>query len=340
MLNRSQIMTLIMMRNRENNIFSKGNLPVEMSNHIIQSGDLAHDPESKIAKLLHYVAYGDPINVKKMLDQDVRLLLEASNVKDPAGNLILRVTPYECALGAGDDGMAKIIQSYFLLIEEGEKEEARQYARYKPYIDNLMTQSSYDLTELFNVLKNSNHYEVKAALEFDEHKSCLQNALDEFRKAFAPRIITEGMHFNYQNLLNAYLVFMIEFEKLKLYWHNFDKCLLLWRQMIGYIQRGLPACDRQAFAQGIYYIAIMGEKLKRSFDERTGTGQFPITDNNKIVTLGYQASFGDCGRQLTIIVDVKTLRDAWTAFDNLCRTKTANLQNLCKQSENNLRLTF
>ena len=77
-----------MMRNR-GSIFSV--LPKEVTDYIIH-GVPAFDPKSDVAKLLQYVAYGDPVKVKEMLDTNPRLLIEAGNVVAPSGDTILRVT--------------------------------------------------------------------------------------------------------------------------------------------------------------------------------------------------------------------------------------------------------
>jgi hypothetical protein len=93
-------------------------------------------------------------------------------------------------------------------------------------------------------------------------------ALAAFRDHFAPRAIKGGMHFNYANLSEAFKVYVNEFDNLKATSaDNFNKCDLFWRQVIGFIQRGMPACDRQAFAQGIY-ITEGKKKLRRTFDFR------------------------------------------------------------------------
>ena len=178
------------------------------------------------------------------------------------------------------------------------KEEARQYAKYQPYIDSMLTREHYDLSVLMNIIMHSSAEDVTAALACNmENESVLCEALKEFRKAFAPRVITESMHFNYQNLQHAFDIYADQFDELKKHGHDYDKCDLFWRQVIGYIQRGLPACDRQAFAQGIYYIVENDEKLQRKFDFRIGGGSFPVTaGDNSIDGLGYKYAAGAAGR--------------------------------------------
>jgi hypothetical protein len=89
MFSHSQHTTMSLMRNRHGTLFSL--LPRDVMKYISRLTDAGYD-ESDIAKLLHVVAYGNPAAVIAMLDKNPRLLLEAGNVRDPAGNTILRAT--------------------------------------------------------------------------------------------------------------------------------------------------------------------------------------------------------------------------------------------------------
>lgn len=236
-----------------------------------------------IPQLLHAVAYANPAAVEAMLAANPELVLRRGDTEVPSGDTIFGVTAYECALGAGDDDMAARIATYFAELPEGEENRVIQYNRYKPHIDGMLTQPAYDFSALLQIIKDSSPADVTAALDlhFDDAIR-LHAALAEFRQHFAPRQIKEGMHFNYANLREAFKVHDAEFDNLS------RKCDLFWRQVIGYIQRGLPACDRQAFAQGIYYIVGHGEKLQRHFNFRFGGGSFPVTAGDQAISgLGY-----------------------------------------------------
>jgi hypothetical protein len=296
---------------KQNTIFNT--LPKDVTRYIY---DVSYDKNSYIAKLLHHIAYGQKVEAEAMLTANPSLLLQVSRVEDPAGNLILGVTPYQCALGAGDDDMAAMIKSHFTKIENGEEEEARQYAEYKKHIDTILTQKSYDLNGLMTIILKSSNEDVTAALACNmEHASDLRDALAEFRKAFAPRVITEGMHFNYQNLYHAFDIYVGKFDNLRSKGCDYDKCDLFWRQVIGYIQRGLPACDRQAFAQGIYCIVAGGEKLQRKFDFRFGGGPFPVTAGDKSFDgLGYKDAVGGGRSMGGQKAKPDVLRSVWKAY--------------------------
>lgn len=262
MLSRDQIETLLLIRKREGTILYNTRTPKPIINLISNIGDV---PNSDIATLLHHVAFGELEQVKGMLEKNPRLLLEAGNVEDPAGNTIVRVTPYECALGAGDDEMAGMMDEYFKKFEGGDKARLKQYARFKTGIEQMLDEkNAFDFGPLLQIIIESKNEDVTAALNLDfNHHSPLQHVLEDFRKHFLPREIHRGMHFNYATLLKAFEVYDKAFDTLIKAGRSYDKCDLFWRQVIGYIQRGLPACDRQAFAQGIFYI---NEKKKNYSD--------------------------------------------------------------------------
>lgn len=150
MLSRDQIETLLLIRKREGTILYNTRTPKPIINLISNIGDV---PNSDIATLLHHVAFGELEQVKGMLEKNPRLLLEAGNVEDPAGNTIVRVTPYECALGAGDDEMAGMMDEYFKKFEGGDKARLKQYARFKTGIEQMLDEkNAFDFIRCFKSL--------------------------------------------------------------------------------------------------------------------------------------------------------------------------------------------
>lgn len=281
----SEILTLIKLRNREGNIFHS--LPKDIIKSMIAPLPII-DPETDIEELLHYVAYGDPEAVKAILSKKPRLLIQSGNVTAPSGDLILSTTAFKCAIGAGDHGMAKIIKSYFPKIENGEQEAIKQFSAYEINIKNILHQSYYDLSGLMEILLKSSEKDVKFVLDCNwSHESELSKAITEFRKHFIPRVITEGMHFNYANLQHALSIYEHEFNKLQN--KGWDFTCVFEILVIGYIKRGLAACDRQAFTQGIYYIVDEGKQLQRSFQCQLSGKEFPVTaGDNSCDGLGYK----------------------------------------------------
>jgi hypothetical protein len=263
----------------------------------------------------------------KMLEESPRLLLLKGNAKTAGGVLVNDVTIYEFCLGAGDPDLAKLIEPYFATIKDeedpslikltqsyfekitgkkadeidGESERQRQYARYKPYVDALAKQvesktPTYDLKPLFEIIKNSSAADITEALNISDHNQTmtrntpLRKAFAKFRNAVKPKkSMTIGMHYeHYTTLQQALDLLDSEWKTLSNDYNDYDKCRLVWRQIIGWLQRGLPRIDRFKFARAF------------QDNERTpaclwDNDSFPdIPDDDSSVTLGFAASiFGE-----------------------------------------------
>jgi len=280
MITREQIYTMLMMNKRRDTLFSV--LPIEIIKEISEYGQ---NPNSDIAKALTHAAYArieDVDALKKMLDANPSLLLLAGNVQTPGGDELRRVTLYEFLLGAGDDELAGIVQSYFTKIDNGEQEMIRQYERYRPHIEGILTQKPYDLSPLIELIKKATPEQVTALLNKDmtgDNELC--KALSQFRKDWAPKVLTKPcMHYNYASLQHAFELLDREWDNLyKAGNDNFDKIRLVWRQLIGFEMRRLPGIDRCVMAQGLYYVIDEKEVVSRSYALREAgmAGSFPVT---------------------------------------------------------------
>jgi hypothetical protein len=280
MITRDQIITMLMMSKRKDTLFFA--LPTEVINEISEHGQ---DPNSEIAKALTHAAYArkeDVEALKKMLDANPRLLLLAGNVQTPGGDEVRRVTLYEFLLGDGDDELAGIVQSYFAQINNGEQEMIRQYERYRPHIEGILTQEPYDLSPLIELIKKATPEQVTALLNKDmtgDNELC--KALSQFRKDWAPKVLTKPcMHYNYASLQHAFELLDREWANLyKASNDNYDKLHLVWRQLIGFEMRRLPGIDRCVMAQGLYYVIDKKESVGRSYTLRdtAGATTFPVT---------------------------------------------------------------
>jgi hypothetical protein len=280
MLTREQLHAFLCMRNRKGTLFFSWQKDLifymgEVSTHG------AFNKDSGIAVLLHHIVYGDLQSAKAMLELNPRLVLQAGHVVTPSGLKVVHTTPFECALGAGDPEMAQMIAPYFdsKIISGGAAVREKQYARYRPCIDNMPKQKSYDFTLLLHAIEQASPQDVAAALHNDlRHQSALSDALEQFRKAFIPDKITVGMHFNYQHLLHAYEVYDQEYDRLR-NGDNFSKNYLFCRQVIGFIQRSLPAIDRMVFAQSLYDVVEQEVEIQRSFKFKYDNSNFPDTSS-------------------------------------------------------------
>jgi len=341
-----QLRFVLLAHKHENNFF--GNLPDDMigviADHMIANANdywrSEEDPGSEIAQALHYAAYARQEDVEAllaMLEKNPRLLLQAGNVITPGGLDCQQVTLYEFCLGAGDPELAEKVQAYFAKLTDcdGEKERVRQYERYRPHIEGMLTQEPYDLSSLIGIIKKASTADVTAMLANNmTHKSDLCDAMIQFRKDHAPgELTTPRMHYNYRSLQHA-------FQRLYDEWDNlyqacgstdkYDKIRLVWRQLIGFLLRRLPGVDRCAVAQGLYY--LLEKQSAEEFDRSYTFKHYP-SDGSLPLTLT-DSSAGGLG--LDVSLDIYGGVLGWggrvssrVALENLCRAKTASLSDLC-----------
>jgi hypothetical protein len=290
MLTREQLHALLCLKKRNLTFFST--LPRDLIRYMTQTS--IDSPDSEIVKLLHDIAYGDLQSAKDMLEVNPRLVLQASHVVTPSGLKVMHTTPLECALGAGDAEMAKMIEPYFDSdkISGGAAVRTKQYARYRTHIENMLDQPPYDFTLLMDTLKQASSAEADAALANDTtYASALSDVLEQFRKDFTPGKIHVGMHFNYQHLLQAFEVYLQNFRFLYRV-DNTVKTQIFCCLVIGFIQRSLPAIDRMLYAQGLYTV-IDQAAIKRSYLYKTSDLRFPVTagdDSRSGLGFGYFAA--------------------------------------------------
>lgn len=256
MLNRSQLNTIGVLRRRPDTFFSS--LPTELFIELLKEADTANkETSAKITTLLQHIVECRPKKVKEILDESPDLILYAGNVTTPAGNIILRVTPYECALGAGDPEMASLIRMYFDHVEKDDRERARQYSRYLRHIKKMYQEDeSYSFKNLFKLIlsKKTSTEEILSVLNHQaDENSRVAKQIAKFRADFAPKTITTGMHFHYQNLYPPlkYTSGYIPNKKNNTRDAEMLKLILLWRQVAGYLMLIMPACDQLTWQAGI-----------------------------------------------------------------------------------------
>lgn len=258
-------------------------LPKEL---IFEIGNCVQDSDGLVAKALHHAAYAQKEDVQAliaMLEENPRLLLQAGDVITPGGYEILRVTPYEFLLGAGDYELAEIVQGYFSKIENGEKSMYYQYERYRTHIEGILTQQPYDLAPLIELIKKATPGEISALLNKDmsgEGELC--KAMIQFRRDWAPKALTKPcMHYNYASLKHAFELLDREWYNLcKASNDNYNKVNLVWRQLIGFEMRRMPGIDRCVMAQGLHYVIEDKTPVARTYTLTNGgvlVPTFPVT---------------------------------------------------------------
>ncbi len=274
MLSREQIYAMLMIRNREDTIFSE--FPVDLIREISVWAN------SDISQALQYAAYArkeDVIALIKMLEDNPRLLCQAADVKTPGGDEIRNVTIYELVLGAGDYELAKMVQPYFSKIKDGKKHQIKQYELYRPHIEVMLKQKSYDLTPLIDLIKQASADDVTALLNNDMTRNGdLCKAIMTFRNEWQPRILTEPcMHYNYASLQHAFTLLDREWDNLyETSGNDYDKIRLVWWKLIGFEMRRLPGIDRCVMAQGLHSVIKKQEVVARSYIFKGSDEAFPI----------------------------------------------------------------
>jgi hypothetical protein len=130
------------------------------------------------------------------------------------------------------------------------------------------------------------------------------------------------MHYkHYTTLMQAFDLLCSEWKNLSNNNNDYDKCKLVARQIIGYLQKSLPSIDRFAFA--------------RAFQDKERTLQFIYDPRNSYPgRADDDTAFSDLGFD-NLIFGRQRVVTGWTRsgrvariLETLCRAKTSNLQNL------------
>jgi hypothetical protein len=120
----------------------------------------------------------------------------------------------------------------------------------------------------------------------------LLKALYHFRNYLEPRGICNTItHCNAKLLPEAYQLYHLKFKAMGGAWYS-PRNVLICQNIIGLIQRLLPACEMQFIAQSPYRMFRKGEESKRSLlVTEDGSASLPH-DTNPIFRLGYNGCLG------------------------------------------------
>ena len=212
-----------------------------------------------------------------------RLLMRATAV-DYSGRTF-KVTPFQAALLEHDVQMWQKIMPLFSIINtedfNAEKEIASQFNEIFP--NGLSEQKPYDFSALIQIINISTNEDVQTLLDNPlGTTSPLSQAMKAFREDFTTTSMNETF-FNPQHLIKAFDVYVQLFNP----W-SVNQLRLFWNQVIGYIQRFLPACYAQAFCQGLYDVVENNKPVARSLKfENNSRLYFPV-----MVSAGLGFEFG------------------------------------------------
>ena len=145
-----------------------------------------------------------------------------------------------------------------------------------------ITFTPQQVNELKAFLDKENQENLSAKLLIKCNKSELDSALNKFRAAFTDLSHSEKI-FNPHYLLAAFEAYLDKFDWSNRDWNNpyWNKLDLFWRQVIGFVQRFLPATYAQAFAHSLYDIVEDKHSRPRSFNFKYDSDFpfYPLTDS-------------------------------------------------------------
>lgn len=247
-------------------------------------------PESRLVKqFLQHVVYGEEQQAKALLETYPgiwnSLLHGAVKVMDYSNRQFRNLTAFQLALCALDNEMCDMLKPYM-----NDEEATRQYQAIFPngYDAYAKTQQPFDFNHIVDAITRAHKTDVKAALELEQpNTTALWQALEQFRRDFT-RCSQQEIIFNPAHLQRAF-----ELHDAKCDDWNWNRRDLFWRQVVGYIQRFLPANIAQDVAQGLYYRVGENEKSRRSLNFRAGGGPIYPVSFTSLAGLGYE--YADAG---------------------------------------------
>jgi hypothetical protein len=239
---------------------------------------------------------GDEATVLRKLRKNPALLLERGHFEkgittDYAGRKYSGLTAFQIALCTGDEIMAMKMMDIFIAAypETGKAELDKQFDAIFPFetangyeahlaaqrasADQFMQDVIEPLIKVFNGIdprtgEMNEHIieDLNAALEKRDNGSALCQALNQFRKIFTELSQGENV-FNPWHLLKAFEKYSAMFNG----WYGdgtdpnrWLRLDLFWRQVIGFMQRFLPANFAQVFCTGFYNLNNNRGSLTRS----------------------------------------------------------------------------
>ena len=225
---------------------------------------------------------GDEAVVRRMLRTNAYYLLYRGTASDFSGRKYDNLTPFQAALITGDIEMAEMIKPFFARLENGEAEMQTQVVEIFPreiekheVAQKWKSETKFVpmLNELIGAINNAESADLQAALSLQDNQSKLCKALNTFRGAFTELSHSEKI-FNPHYSLAAFEAYVSKFNWNNLDWniHGWNKLDLFWRQVIGYVQRFLPATYAQAYAYSLYDIVENKHSYPRSFNFRHDSG--------------------------------------------------------------------
>lgn len=188
---------------------------------------------------------------------------------------------------------------------------------------------------LIDAIEAATDAEIQAVLDDPTIDSPLSNLIKQFRKE-VDSICQSEIIFNSQHLLKLFTLYDAFYTRVMNADPDWKKRELFWCHLVGHVQRYLPACDAQIFANpGLYDVVEEAAKNTRSFDFKYSSGSIsnnrlsllPLAFDSKS-GLGYEFAgrcVGVAGRH------GERVRSAWRAVSKLMLSKNSELSKLVTQ---------
>src|SRR3990167_9960663 len=242
-------------------------------------------------QLVQFIVYGDLKKAEDLLKANPHLLrtllTEEVTVKDYSRRKV-KQTAFQAALCAMDDELCGMLANYMTKEEMDSQYQAIFPAGHEAY---YQAQTAFDFTQIVNMISNSNNADVEKALSLElPNNTPLWVTLGQFRADFTKRS-NEEVVFNPQHLIKAFELYDEKYDN----WTS-NQQDLFWRQVIGYVQRFLPANIAMDLAQGLYDRVENKVKSNRSLNFTHGGGSiFPLSLDSSLGGLGYNFAGGWSG---------------------------------------------
>ncbi|MDP3706206.1 MAG: hypothetical protein Q8R24_09930 [Legionellaceae bacterium] len=281
-------------------------------------------PNPIVLLLVQAIVYGDLKKSEELLQAHPYLLkpllTEKVTVQDYSRRKVKQKTAFQAALCAMDDELCAMLAKYMT-----EEDMQNQYQDIFPtgHKSYYATQAPFDFSQIINAIHLSNDEDIQKALSLElPNTTELWGNLVQFRANFTQHSCQEAV-FNPQHLIEAFELYDRIFYQCSL-----NQCDLFWRQVVGYVQRFLPANIAMDVAQGLYYRVEVKEPARRSFNFRVDGGAIYPVAVGSFGGLGFESGAGAAG----------SATRRWGApararsFRNLCQSKTTILGELCSQT--------
>lgn len=248
-------------------------------------------------------------------------LTQSTTATDYSGRTVTG-TLFQAALCAGDDKMCQMLKLHFCKAFKDQTEMQRQFTAVFP-------------EGLDEHIKNQQQhtFDFSAIIAAINEKLNLTEAFNLFREQFTQLSHSEKI-FNPYHLLKIYTIYNTSWDDKSDPDHQ--KRDLCFRQVIGFVQRFMPACYAQAFSQGLIYLVNTEtspeewkyETLRRSFQIRSdGSTYYPISADSGL-NLGFDCAihFSSGSRRKTVDSLASYWKIAGDLIDKLCQTKKDSFQ--------------